>query len=313
MDSAFLSASGDPLWKSVANPRRSILFNMFHVAAHLVFFAATAASQEHQQGLELYKQRNYEQAITALERAAQKEDPRSAEFKESALLIGQSYFQLSQAPKAIPWLERVKSVNEANYMLGYAYLQTNQQDQSRNAFARLFGVAPESAVGHLMAGDMMLKKEFEEQASIELQKAVMLDPKLPQAHFLLAEIAIYRGRLDEGIDQMNRELALNPGSSMAWYRRGDARTRQENWDLAIPDLQRAVWLNPDFSGPFILLGRCYFKKGDYGNAEGILRRALLLDPQNYAATYLLGQTLMLAGKRDEGRSTLERLKELKQK
>ena len=77
-------------------------------------------------------------------------------------------------------------------------------------------------------------------------------------------------------------------------------------------MQRAVWLNPDFSGPFILLGKCYFKKGDYTNAEGILRRALKIDPQNASATYLLGQTLMVEGKKDEGRSVLERWKTMRE-
>ena len=270
---------------------------MFHVAIGWLFVVTATLAQLHQQGLELYKQQKYGEAISLLEQAAQGEDPKSAEFKESALLIGQSYFLLSQAPKAIPWLERLRSVNEANYMLGYAYLQTKQQDESRAAFARLFGLSPDSAAGHLMAGQMMLKKEYEDQALVEINRAVALDPKLPQAHFLLGEIAIYKGKLDEGIAALNQELALDPNFSMAWYRRGDAYSRQEKWDLAIADLQRAVWLNPDFSGPFILLGKCYFKKQDYVNAEGILRRALNLDPNNASATYLLGQTLIVEGKK----------------
>ena len=276
-----------------------------------LMFAATLA-QLHQQGVDLYKQQKYEQAIPILEQAARGEDPKSADFKESALLIGQSYFLLLQAPKAIPWLERVRSVNEADYMLGYAYLQTKQQEESRTAFARLFGVSPDSSAGHLLAGQMMLKKEYEDQALVEINQAIALDPKLPQAHFLLGEIAIHQGRLDDGIAALNQELALDPNFSMAWYRRGDAYTRQEKWDLAIADLQRAVWLNPDFSGPFILLGKCYFKKRDYLNAEGILRRALNLDPNNASATYLLGQTLMIEGKKEEGRSVLEKWKTLTQ-
>jgi cytochrome c-type biogenesis protein CcmH/NrfG len=56
------------------------------------------------------------------------------------------------------------------------------------------------------------------------------------------------------------------------------------------------------------LGKCYFKTGNYPNAEGILRRALILDPNNYSATYMLGQTLMLEGKKEEGRTVLEKLK-----
>lgn len=281
--------------------------------ATVIFLLASAnqPSAAHARALALYRAQNYQEAIPLFEQAVQTEPAGSPEFQESALLIGQSYFALNQAPKAIPWLERVKSVNEANYMLGYAYVQAHQPKESREAFARLFGVPADSAQGHLVAAQMLMKKELEDMAEGEAKQAVALDAKLPEAHFLLGEVAIYRGRLDEGVALMSQELAINPSFSMAWYRRGDAYTRQEKWDAAIPDLQRAIWLNPNFSGPFILLGRCYFKKGEYANAEGILRRALLLDPQNYSATYLLGQTLMLEGKKDDGRTVLEKLKTMR--
>jgi tetratricopeptide (TPR) repeat protein len=283
---------------------------MFHTLFSIILVVGTTASATHQRGVVLYKAQKYSEAITALTEAAQTEDPKSAEYQESALLIGQSYFMLSQAPKAIPWLAKVRSANEANYMLGYAYLQENQPAESRQSFARLFGLDPNSPSAHLLAAQMMMKKQYEDHALVEVRKAIELDPKLPEAHFLLAEISIYQGRLDEGIAALNTEIALNPNFSMSWYRRGDAYARQEKWDVAIPDLQRAIWLNPDFSGPYILLGKCYFKKGDYTNAEGILRRGLQLDPNNLSGNYLLGQTLMLAGKQEEGRAVLERWKAL---
>lgn len=285
---------------------------MFHAAIGSFLVVAATLAQLHQQGLELYKQQKYEQAIPVLEQAAQREDPKSAEFKESALLIGQSYFTLGEQVKAIPWLEKVTSVNEANYMLGYAYLHNKQQDESEAAFARLFGAKADSAAGHLLAGQMMVKQELEQYAIIEARKAVAMDPKLPGAHFLLGEIAIYSGRLEEGLAEMSEEIALNPGFSTAWYRRGDIYTRQENWGAAIPDLQRAIWLNQNFSGPYILLGKCYLKTANFENAERILRRALVLDPQNASATYLLAQTLLHEGKKEESRQLLEKVRSAKE-
>jgi tetratricopeptide (TPR) repeat protein len=272
---------------------------------------ASTASQQHQRGVEFYKQQKYTEAISTLQEAVKTEEPNSVDYKESALLIGQSYFMLLQAPKAIPWLEKVPNVNEANYMLGYAYLQNKQLDRSEAAFARLFQLKPETAEGHLVAAQMMLKKEYQQEAMLEVEKSLALDPNLPEAHFLLGEMHISRGQLDEGINDMQRELALNPNFAMAWYRLGDAYTRKEQWDSAVPNLQRAVWLNPDYSGPYILLGKCYFKQGNLPNAEGILRAALGLDPRNQSATYLLAQTLVAVGKKADGEATLEKWKELK--
>jgi len=283
-----------------------------HSLALMLATTAAAAVGAHERGVDLYKHQKYSEAISALEEAAKTEDPGTKAYQESALLIGQSYFMLSQAPKAIPWLEKVGDVNEANYMLGYAYLQVAQQDRSEAAFARLFNLKPESAAGHLLAGQMMLKKEYRDEAVIEVKKALALDAKLPQAYFLLAEAAIGRGQLEEAIADLKKELEIDPNFSMAWYRLGDACSRLQRWDEAIPHLQRAVWLNPSFSGPFILLGKCYYNTANYSNAEGILRRALALDPNNYAANYLLGRTLIAEGRAEEGRALLEKLKSLQQ-
>lgn len=270
--------------------------------------AQTTPSTDHQRGVDLYKQQKYAEAISALEQAAKTEDPKSVEYKESALLIGQSYFMLSEAPMAIPWLEKVPSANEANYMLGYAYIMAKQLDQSEAAFARLFNLKPGTAQSHLLTAQMMIKKEYEPQAMEEIRKALALDPKLPEAHFLLGEIHIYSGQVDDGIADMKEELAINPNFSMAWYRLGDAYTRKEDWDSAIPNLQRAAWLNQDYSGPYILLGKCYYKQGNLSNAEGILRRGLSIDPNNQSASYLLARILIAEGKDAEGKAILEKLK-----
>lgn len=264
----------------------------------------------HQKGMELYRQKAYAAAIVELEKAVPAEKANSPERQETILALGQSYFLLSQAPKAIPWLEQIPSSTEANYMLGYAYLQSNQADRSEIAFARLFGVKADSAAGHLMAAQMMLKRDFDAEAAKEATAALAIDAKIPEAHFLLGEIAMFRGRLTEAISEMRNELSLNPNLAKAWYRLGDAYTRGEQWSEAIPHLQRAVWLNPEYSGPYILLGKCYFKQHNFSNADGILRRAVAIDPGNREANYVLGQTLMAEGKREEARAILAKLKKL---
>lgn len=269
---------------------------------------AEERSELHKQGADLYGQKKYPEAIAALEKAVQTEDPHSAAYVESTLYIGQSYFTLLQPAKAIPWLEKTKPNVEVNYMLGNAYMQTRDVDRAEIAFARLFGVPHESAGAHLLAAELMLKREYEADALVQAKKALALDPKLPGVHFMMGEIAVFQASLDEGIAEMGKEIEINPNFSMAWYRLGEIQARQEKWAMAIPNLERAIWLNSDFSGPYIVLGKCYFKTANYNNAEAILRHALTLDPNNYAATYLLGQTLMAEGKKDEGRAVLEKLK-----
>lgn len=286
------------------SPVSCILYSVFGLPSA----SAAQVSELHKQGAAFYDQKKYPEAIAALEKAVQTEDPHSPEYIESTLYIGQSYFSLLQPAKAIPWLEKTAPTVEVNYMLGNAYMQIRDVDHAEIAFARLFEVPPDSAAAHILAAELMLKREYEDDALVQVKKALALDPKMPGAHFMLGEIDIFHAQLDDGIAEMGREIEVNPNYAMAWYRLGEVLTRQERWSAAIPNLERAIWLNSDFSGPYIVLGKCYFKTANYANAEGILRHALTLDPNNYSARYLLGQTLVAEGKKDEGREVLEKLK-----
>jgi tetratricopeptide (TPR) repeat protein len=272
-------------------------------------------ADDHSAGVEFYKQRQFSKAIESLERAAASEKRGTPEYRESAVILGQSYYLSAHLPEAAAWLQKAVDdgvrINEVFYMLGNCYIQQREPVKSRAAFAAMFGVPFESAAAHLLTAQFMVRQEFEEFASKELARALELDPKIPQAHYLIGMLAIFRNELDQGIAEMRQEIAINPDFAMAHYKLGDAYTRREDWDSAIPPLQRAVWLNPDYSGPYILLGKAYFKKKDLGSAEGMLRRAIKMDPANYQAHYMLGQVLMQAGKAEEGRRMLEESQKLR--
>src|SRR5205807_1609537 len=103
----------------------------------------------------------------------------------------------------LPWLERAAQARmnavEVSYMLGNAYIQTRQPDKAVTAFAVMFGFKPDSAAAHLITAQLMVRQEFEDDAKKEVEKALALEPKLPQAHYLLGEMAIFRANIDAAI------------------------------------------------------------------------------------------------------------------
>jgi len=229
----------------------------------------------------------------------------SLERREAVQVLGLSHYLAGHLAESIPYLEEVRTLVPDDvklaYTLGMAYAQTRQPDKAREAFARTFRVAPDSAAGHLIAGQMMNRLELEAFAEAELNAALKADPKLPEAHYLLGQIAIFRSRLDEGLALMRDELAINPAHAMALYRIGDIYSRQLKWDAAITALQQSLWINPYYSGPYILLGKAYSKTGQLDAAEDMLRRAVLYDPNNKSAHYLLAQVLQQTGRADEAK------------
>jgi len=222
---------------------------------------------------------------------------------------GLRLFARGQYREAAPLLETASARSpdrpELARALGLCYLRLRNPAGARLAFARLFGVPPDSAKARLLAAKMMMGEELEEMAEPELQAALKLDPKLPEVHFLLAEIAISHGDTDGGIADLREEISLNPAFGMAYYRLGDAFTRKDMWDEAVPPLQKAIWLNPYFSSPYILLGKAYYHTDRLEFAEGMLKRALRMDPNNAGAHYLLANVYRDMGRENDSRKELD--------
>jgi tetratricopeptide (TPR) repeat protein len=244
-------------------------------------------------------------AISHLAAVVTRLEPGSLERREAVQVLGLSHYLAGHLAESIPYLEQVRALVPDDvklaYTLGMAYAQTRQPDKAREAFARTFQVPPDSAAAHLVAGQMMNRLELEAFAEAELNAALKKDPKLPEAHYLLGQIAIFRSRLDEGLALMRAELAINPAHAMALYRIGDIYSRQLKWDAAITALQQSLWINPYYSGPYILLGKAYSRTGQLSAAEDMLRRAVQYDPNNKSAHYLLAQVLQQTGRADEAK------------
>jgi len=282
-------------------------------ARFLLLFAGGLWGQgaDHATGLKAYAAKDYAAASAAFRKALTAERAGTAEQAESSLLLGQSLFLMGKTDEAIAALREAPATTEALYMLGNSYLKKRLMPESVAAFGKMYGVAPGSAAAHLIAAQMMMRQELNDDAEKELLRAVELEPLIPQAHYLLGELYAFRGDGEKAAAELKQEIGLNPASAMAYYKLGDAYSRMGQWAKAIPALQKSVWLNATNSGPYILLGKGYLQQKELGNAEGMLRRAVQMDPQNSMAHYLLGQTLMQEGRTEEGRAMLEQSQKLK--
>jgi tetratricopeptide (TPR) repeat protein len=266
----------------------------------------SAAQQiAHLLGVAYYHDNDYANAVKRLTPVADKLPKNSLAQREATQILGLSHYLLGRLKEAIPYLERAGAFapddHEMAYVLGMACIQTRQYDKGRAAFARMFGAPADSPAAYLLNAQMMIRAELNEPAESELKQALLADARLPQANYLLAQVALFRGRLDEGVELLEREIAVNPGNANAYYKLGDAYTRQARWDEAVAALQKSVWLNPYYSGPYILLGKSYLRRRQLANAERMLKRAIQFDPNNKSAHYLLGQVHHQSGRVEEAK------------
>ena len=259
----------------------------------------------HLVGVAAYHADDYARAISTLAPLEQKFPGDSIEHREIVQVLGLSLFVAGRFEEAIPKLEATRVWATTNlelaHILGQAYLQTGRVGPARQAFARTFAVAEDSAAASVVTAQMMIRLQLESLAEDELKRAIAKDPNIPQANLLLGQLALFRGQFDQSLTLTRRELAISPGSATAYYQLGDAYVRQSRWDDAIAALQQSLWLNPFYSGPFILLGKAYMQKGQPSTAEGMLKRAIEYDPNNRTAHYLLAQLLQQTGRVEEAR------------
>ena len=266
---------------------------------------------DHEFGVTYYRKGDYVAAVTYLKRAIE-ENPAD---REAVQLTGLSLYLAGKPAEAIPYLEKVQSwypsANvDAAYILGVAYLQTKQYPSARAAFAKMFGVPPDSAAAYLFTARLLLRFDFGPVAEEYGKRAVELDAKLPLAHQLLGELYLYQSRIPEAVTELQKELALNPGNPVAYYKLADAETRVQKFDEAEKLLQRSIWLDATSTGPYILLGKVLLKKGETQLAVRALERAIAMDPNNNIPHHLLGQAYRDLGRNEDAERELKLAEQL---
>ncbi len=266
-----------------------------------------------QMGIAYYRKNDFLKAAASFKKALE-EDPGD---NESVQLLGLSYYLAGRPAEAIAPLEKVQtwypSANvDAAYILGLCYMQTKDYPSARKAFAKMFGVAPDSAASYLFTARMLLRQDYGPVAEEYARKAVELDPKLPLAHALLGELYLYKSRVPEAIKQFQKELELNPGEASAYYKLADGYSRLQKYDEAEKLLQRSIWLDATSTGPYILMGKVLEKKGETALAVRALQRALAMDPNNPIPHHLLGQAFRELGRTEDAERELKLAEQLQQ-
>ncbi len=150
-----------------------------------------------------------------------------------------------------------------------------------------------------------LAPQYKQPATLEhalkfAQRAVELDPNLPDAHMMLANILKWLHRRAESSAEYDRAFELNP--NLADYRFGIALIHWGRTEEGMEYLKRIIRLDP-FHPPacLTLLGNAYYQAGRYEEALENLRAAARRLP-NFRPTYVwLAATAARLGYDEEAR------------
>ena len=139
------------------------------------------------------------------------------------------------------------------------------------------------------------------------ERALAADPKLYQAHELMARIALEDNNEPKAVEEANKAVAISPEAldamailaTVDWLDDKPVPAPPGKIQIGSPWIDRILKVNPHYGEAYSLAGHFFVINRRY--EEGILyyRKALELDPQLQSARSQLGINLMRLGQNDE--------------
>jgi adenylate cyclase len=132
------------------------------------------------------------------------------------------------------------------------------------------------------------------------QRAVRLDPRLPQAHAQLGYVLLYKRRHDAAIAEFERACALNP--NFIDYRYAAALIYVGEPARAIEVLELNIRLDPFRPWPFQFMGVACYTLKRYGEAVRWLRESASRLPDSQLPHLMLAAAYAQSGQFEEARA-----------
>jgi protein O-mannosyl-transferase len=101
--------------------------------------------------------------------------------------------------------------------------------------------------GHYSLGVALFQKGQLDEAVVQYQKALEIDPNYAEAHNNLGAALFQKGQLDEAVVQYQKALEIDPNFVEAHSNLGAALFQKGQRDEGIAQFQEALRLKPDFS------------------------------------------------------------------
>jgi eukaryotic-like serine/threonine-protein kinase len=240
--------------------------------------------------------------------------------REIASAVAQG-FDLDVAPAAIARWQSARQVNPAaydEYMRGRYEYRRMSQPAAQGAiihFERAIAIDPRYARAHASLAQahyflgrlgVLPKVEAARRARDGAQRALQLDPALPDAHAMLARLESDAWNFAEAEARYRKVLDVDPSLieprlSFALYLAGRGR-----FDEAFGHVAKARDLDPLSSDVADHAARVYYYARRYREAETEVRRALHLDPENVGSQVGLARILNATGRHEEAFKQAER-------
>lgn len=207
------------------------------------------------------------------------------------------------------------------YLQGRGYWRRPHNDTVLAAAEELFQKAidadPQFADAYAgMCTTLLSRFELEsasswfEQAEKSCNRALTLDPDLPEVRIALGNLYRLSGQMEDAELEFKQARNLDPGSDAAALGLGRVYRQMGRMEEAETEFRRAIALQPGYWLNYNGLGRFFYQTGKYAEAAANFQRMIDLVPDNQTAYTNLGAALYMMGDYDGATAAWRRNVEL---
>jgi tetratricopeptide (TPR) repeat protein len=217
----------------------------------------------------------------------------------------------------------IRPDRETSYSLASCLLRLKEKEKAAAIFQQMMVASGDRSSLHLLFGDAYRNATLYGDAIREFQRALSLDPKVPNGHYYLGLTYLMKNEwvlTPEARRQFLEQLRVDPGNFFANYLLGYLAFSSNQPQEADHYLREAARLNPSSSEAWLYLGLNAYRRKENQRAERLFRKAIALaersgvDAHNdiRKAYTSLGRILIASGRAAEGQRYFEKARAIQQ-
>jgi len=267
--------------------------------------AAAPASADRRTAEEYY-------AAGEFERCGKSLDPALVKMRADKLrLLAACSFFAGDNESAVSAATALEALAPHSPEAHYWSIQANER-LAVQSLARFQELESDSVRSHVLLGDIYHQLEREDDAQVEYQKALALEPGNPAAMLGLAFAYLSNNNNDKAMETARAALERSPQDPELNMVEAETMVAKNRFAEAEPYLMKSLNVKPQLRGHVhALIGKVYAETGRANEAISQLKMAESSD-ENGSIHYLLARLYRQAGDSKDAAEALEQVKTIKQ-
>jgi tetratricopeptide (TPR) repeat protein len=254
--------------------------------------------------LAYYKMSELDQAVKEFESVYSLQPPDDPERRRLVLLLSECYLRQGQDEKVIAMLDSLADTSQEDltleYLLGTALLHEGHEQRGAMMIERILRQG-DSAEAHMLMAYTHMQANDKKGASEELDRALALNPNLPEARALQGRIAFLNSDLKGAEAAFRKALDLDPNSHDAQLWLGTLLRQQGSFEESQARLERALQLRPKDAPARYQFALLCSDRGDDKRAASLLEALIQDAPEYIEAHRSLSAIYFRLGRTEDGR------------